>query len=88
MTGNANAYERWKARRAAIDCPHDFAEQVMRKVYRDIGTQAESPLRCAAMLARISRHPLARVGLVAAGGVLGFLRLAAMTQFLLGSGSV
>lgn len=85
MSRQDEIYRDWVARRTDVVVPDNFAVDVMAGVYRQAGEDAARPVRCDGLVVRLSRYPLARVGLVAAAAVLGFVRLAAMTHLVLGT---
>lgn len=85
MSRQDELYRDWVARRTDVVVPDSFAADVMAGVSRQVAEAAARPVRCDGLVIRLSRHPLARVGLVAAAAVLGFVRLAAMTHLVLGT---
>jgi hypothetical protein len=55
----------------------------MDRINQDIERRGANPRQSGVLFARISRHWLARVGLVAAGAAFGFVRLVAMARLIL-----
>ncbi|HOW69748.1 MAG TPA: hypothetical protein PKY77_04030 [Phycisphaerae bacterium] len=85
MSRQDELYRDWKARKAEVVVPDGFVSAVMAGVDRQAAEDAARPARSDSRLIRLSRRPLARVGLVAAAAVLGFVRLAAVTHLVLGT---
>jgi len=83
MTSQNDSYRNWKARRSAVATRHDFTARVMDRINQDIERRGANPRQSGVLFARISRHWLARVGLVAAGAAFGFVRLVAMARLIL-----
>jgi len=84
MTSPNDSYRNWKARRSAVAARRDFTARVMDRIYQDIERRGANPRQSGVLVARISRHWLARIGLVAAGAAFGFLRLVVMARLVLG----
>ena len=85
MSRQDDLYKDWKARRADVVVPDDFASDVMAGIYRQMTEGAAEPVRPDRLIDRWSRCRVAQVGLVAAAAALGFLRLAVMTHLVLGT---
>lgn len=83
MTSQDDSYRNWKARRSAVAPRHDFSDRVMDRIYQDVEQRGADLRPPGALVARVSRHWLARVGLVAAGVAFGFVRLVVMARLIL-----
>ncbi len=78
-------YDTWKEEKSQIDIREDFTDEVMNQVYQ-YAQKKRKPLFDVQRLSElISAHPLAKAGLIAAGAVAGFLRVAFVVCVFLGS---
>ncbi|MBC8481263.1 MAG: hypothetical protein H8D47_01180 [Planctomycetes bacterium] len=77
-------YEDWKKQRSQIDVDPKFAEKVMKKVCQY--EQKKKPLLdVQRFVEAIYTHTLAKAGMVAAGVVAGFIRMAFTVYMFLGT---
>jgi len=83
MTSRNDSYRNWKAHRSAAAPGHDFADRVMDRIHSANRARDADPRRSGVLMARISGHWLARVGLVAAGAAFGCVRLVVMARLIL-----
>ncbi len=78
-------YDTWKEEKSQINLGEDFADEVMNQVYQ-YAQKKRKPLFDAQWLVElISAHPLAKAGLVTAGAVAGFVRVAFVVCMFLNS---
>lgn len=84
----SKAYESWRQDRRQIEVSQNFTGQVMNKVYQLEQNRQSSPLNIEGLIELISFHPLAKVGLVAIGAVMGIVRLIIMIQTIFGNGVI
>lgn len=85
MSRQDELYQSWRDRKTDVVVPEDFASDVMAGVYRQVAEGETQAAHSEGVLDWLLRHRLARVGLVAAAAVLGFVRLAVMTHLALGT---
>ena len=81
-------YESWKQEKRHIDASQNFTEQVMNQVYQWEQSRISPLFTMERLIELISFHPLAKTGLVAAGGVMGIVRLIIMINTILSNGVV
>jgi len=81
-------YESWKQAKSQIDVSQDFTNCVMNEVYQWEQSRNNSRLKIERLIELISFHPLAKTGLVAAGGVTGIVRLLIMVHTILSNGVI
>jgi hypothetical protein len=78
-------YEDWKKQRSQIEVGHDVTDDVMNLVYQHEQLKREPLFDVQQSLEFIFVHPLAKAGLVAAGAVAGFIRVAFTVYVFLGT---
>ena len=81
-------YESWKQEKSQIDVSQNFTDQTMNQIYRWEQSRKSPLLKMERLIELISFHPLAKTGLVAAGGVTGIVRLIIMINAILSNGVV
>ncbi|MHC4461577.1 MAG: hypothetical protein ACYS30_09090 [Planctomycetota bacterium] len=78
-------YNAWKERKSQIEISENFTDEVMNQVYQHAQKKRKSMFDMRQLVELISAHPLAKAGLVAAGAVAGFVRVAFVVCMFLGS---
>jgi hypothetical protein len=78
-------YDTWKEEKSQIDIRQDFADEVMNQVYQYAQKKTKRLLDVQWLIELISAHPLAKAGLIAAGAVAGFVRVAFVVCMFLSS---
>jgi hypothetical protein len=78
-------YEDWKKQRSQAEVGHDFNERVMKQVYQYEQLKREPLFDMQQLPEFISAHPLAKAGLIAAGAIAGFIRMAFTVYMFLGT---
>ena len=81
-------YESWKQEKRQIDVSQNFTDQAMNDVYQWEQSRKKPLFTMERLIELISFHPLAKTGLVAAGGVMGIARLIIMIQAILSNGVI
>ena len=81
-------YEAWKKENRQIEVSQNFTDQVMNKVYQCEQSRKKPLFTIERLIELISFHPLAKIGLVFAGAVVGIVRLIIMIQAILSNGVV
>ena len=78
-------YNAWKERKSQIEISENFTDEVMNQVYQHAQKKRKPMFDVDRLIERISAHPLAQAGLIAAGAVAGFVRVAFVVCVFLGS---
>jgi len=78
-------YDTWKEEKSQIDIRQDFADEVMNQVYQYERNKKKPLLDMQRFVEVISAHPLAKAGLIAAGAIAGFIRMAFTVYMFLGT---
>lgn len=78
-------YDTWKEEKSQIDIREDFADEVMNQVYQYAQKKRKLLFDVQWLVELISAHPLAKVGLVTAGAIAGFIRMAFTVYMFLGT---
>jgi len=81
-------YESWKQEKRQIDISQNFTGRVMNQVFQWEQSRKSPQLKIERLIELISFHPLAKMGLVAAGAVTGIVRLIIMINTILSNGVV
>jgi hypothetical protein len=81
-------YESWKQEKHQIDVSQNFTDRVMNEVYQWEKSRKGSRFNIDRLIDLISFHPLAKIGLVAAGAATGIVRLIIMIQAILSNGVI
>jgi len=81
-------YESWKQEKRQIDVGQNFTNRVMNEVYQCRQSRKSPRFTIERIIELISFHPLAQIGLVAAGAVVGIVRLIIMIQTFLSNGVI
>lgn len=81
-------YESWKQDKRQIDVSQNFTDRVMNKVYQWEQSRKSPQAIIERLIELISFHPLAKIGLVAAGAVMGIIRLIIMIQAIFSNGVI
>jgi len=78
-------YNAWKERKSQIEIAENFTDEVMNQVSQHAQKKRKPMFDMQQLAELISAHPLAKAGLVAAGAVAGFVRVAFVVCVFLGS---
>jgi hypothetical protein len=78
-------FNAWKEEKSQIDLSENFADEVMNQVYQYAQKKREPLFDVQWLVELISAHPLAKAGLIAAGAVAGFIRMAFTVYMFLGT---
>ena len=78
-------YDTWKEEKSQIDIRQDFADEVMNQVYQYAQKKRKALFDLQWRIDLISAHPLAKAGLIAAGAIAGFVRVAFVVCMFLSS---
>lgn len=78
-------YDNWKKQRSQIEVGQNFTEKVMSQVYQYEQTKPKPLFDMQRLFEFISAHPLAKAGLIVAGAVAGFIRMAFTIYVFLGT---
>jgi hypothetical protein len=78
-------YDTWKEEKSQIDIREDFADGVMNQVYQYAQKKRKLLFDVQWLVELISDHPLAKAGLIAAGAIAGFIRMAFTVYMFLGT---
>ena len=81
-------YESWRQEKRKIDVSQNFADRVMNQVYQWEQSKEIQLLKIERLIELISFHPMAKMGLVAAGAVTGIVRLIIMINTILSNGVI
>jgi uncharacterized protein (DUF488 family) len=81
-------YESWRQEKRQIDPSQNFTNRVMDQVYQWEQSRKSPRFTIERLIELISFHPLAKIGLVAIGAVVGVVRLIIMIQTILGNGVI
>ena len=81
-------YESWRQEKRQIDVSQNFTDQAMNQVYQCQQNRNVYQLKMERLIELISFHPLAKIGLVAAGAATGIVRLIIMIQTILSNGII
>jgi hypothetical protein len=81
-------YESWKKEKHQIDVSQDFTDKVMSQVYQREQSRKSSQAIIERLIELITFHPIAKIGLVAAGAVTGIIRLVIMIQAIFCNGVI
>ncbi|MHC5062237.1 MAG: hypothetical protein ACYTFK_14365 [Planctomycetota bacterium] len=76
-------YQNWKEQRCQIEVDEDFTDMVMNRICRYEQGRRKPLLDVDGFVEFISGRPFAKVGLIVAGGVIGFVRVALMIHVFL-----
>ena len=76
-------YRNWKEQRSQIDIGEGFMEMVMNRIWQYEQARRRPLVDVPMFIEFISGRPLAKAGLIVAGGVIGFVRVAFMIHVLL-----
>ncbi len=78
----------WKDQRGQIEVREDFAQDVMSQIYQYEQRKRRPLFDMEWLVEFISAHPLAKTGLVIAGGVTGIGRIIFMIVMILNKGVI
>jgi len=78
-------YNAWKERKSQIEIAENFTDGVMIQVYQHAQKKRKPMFDIRQLAELISAHPLVQAGLIAAGAVAGFVRVAFVVCVFLGS---
>lgn len=81
-------YESWMQEKQQIDISEDFTDRVMNEVFQWEQNRKSLRFNVERLIEMISFHPLAQIGLVAAGAVTGIVRLIIMIHTILSNGVI
>jgi hypothetical protein len=81
-------YESWKQEKRQIDVSSNFTGDVMNKIYAWEQSRNFRQFHVMKLVDLISLHPLAKIGLIAIGAVVGIIRLIIMINTILGNGVI
>jgi hypothetical protein len=81
-------YEAWKKEKRQIEVSQNFTDQVMNKVYQWEQSRKKPLFTIERLIELISYHPLAKIGLVFAGAVVGIVRVIIIILAVLSNGVV
>ncbi len=81
-------YESWRQEKRQIDVSPNFTDRAMNQVFQWEQSRKKPLFTMERLIELISFHPLAKTGLVAAGGVTGIVRLIIMINTILSNGVV
>ena len=76
-------YRNWKEQRSQIEVGEGFTDMVMNRICRYEQERRKPLLDVDGFLEFISGRPLAKAGLIVAGGVIGFVRVALILHVFL-----
>jgi len=71
-------YNAWKETKRQIDISEDFSRQMLNQIYRYEREKRKPLFDVDRLIERISAHPFAQAGLIAAGAVGGIVRVASV----------
>jgi hypothetical protein len=80
---NEQIYRNWKEQRSQIEVGEGFTDMVMNRVCRYEQGRRKPLLDVDSFLEFISSRPFAKAGLIVAGGVIGFVRVALIIHVFL-----
>jgi hypothetical protein len=80
---NEQIYQNWKEQRGQIEVGEGFTDMVMNRICRYEQGRRKPLLDIDGFVEFISGRPLAKAGLIVAGGVIGFVRVAFMIHVFL-----
>jgi hypothetical protein len=81
-------YESWRQEKRHIEVSQNFTDRVMNEIYELEQGRNVIQLKMNRLIELISSHPLAKTGLVAAGAVIGIVRVIIMILAILSNGVV
>lgn len=81
-------YESWRQEKRHIKVSQDFTDQVMDEIYQLGQNRNITQMKMNRLIELISFHPLAKTGLVAAGAVIGIVRVIVMILAIFSNGAV
>jgi hypothetical protein len=81
-------YESWRQEKRQINISQDFTDRVMNGIYQLEQNNNISRFNIERLIELISFHPLAKTGLVAAGAVIGIVRLVIIIDAILSNGVI
>jgi len=81
-------YESWKQEKRQINPSQNFTDLVMNQVYQWEQSRKSPQAIIERLIELITFHPIAKIGLVAAGAVTGIIRLVIMIQAILSNGVI
>jgi uncharacterized protein (DUF488 family) len=81
-------YESWRQDKRQIDISQNFTDRVMNNVYQWEQSRKNPHFAIERLIELISFHPMAKIGLVAAGAVTGIVRLIIMINAILSNGVI
>ena len=79
------AYNAWRNKKSQIEIGENFTKEVMNQVYEYEQEKRKPLFDVQRLVELISAHPLAKIGLVAAGAVTGLVRIVFMVCTFLGT---
>ena len=82
---NEQFYDDWKRQRSQVEVGDDLTEKVMKQVYQYEQKKKKPLLYMQRFVETIYDHPLAKAGMVVAGMVAGFIRIAFTVYVFLGT---
>lgn len=80
---NERIYQDWKEHRSQIEIGEGFVDIAMNRIHRYEQSLRKPLFDVIGFVEFISARPLAKVGFIVAGGVIGFIRVAFMIQVFL-----
>ena len=81
---NPEIYNLWKEQKQNVSISPDFTDRTMQKVVQYDPARAKSLFDPHLLMERLSRHALARAALLAAAGLIAFIRILFTVRFALG----
>jgi uncharacterized protein (DUF488 family) len=81
-------YVSWRQEKRQIDVSRNFTDHVMNEVHQWEQSRKIPLIKIERLIELISFHPMAKVGLVAAGAFTGIVRLIIMIHAILGNGVI
>ena len=82
---NEQLYDDWKKQRSHVEVGQNFTVKVMNQVHQYEQKKKKPLLYMQRFMETIYAHPLAKAGMVAAGVVTGFIRIAFTVYMFLGT---
>ena len=77
-------YRKWKEKKTDITPPPDFTNQIMMHIKKLEQKKAKQLFDTFRLLRWLTSHPLAKVGLIATGAIIGFIRFLLTIRVVLG----
>lgn len=81
-------YESWKQKKCQVEVSQNFTDGVMDEIYQLEQNRNITQLEMNRLIELISFHPLAKTGLVAAGAIIGIVRVIIMVLAIFSNGVI